>query len=70
MSDNANDREWYDINADWDVGGCASDMLLKLGETCEWGELVNGTSQCTHATAEEVWDGMARALVDYLEGLR
>ena len=66
----ATEREWYDVDADWDVGGCASEMLMKLGETCEWGELVTEVGKNTHATVEEVWDGMARVLVDYLEGLR
>lgn len=70
MSDNANDRAWYDVDADWDAFGYASEKLMKLGETCEWLELVNEASQSTHTTADEVWNGMARALVDYLEGLR
>lgn len=61
--------DWYEIDAAWDNGGYASDMLLKLGETREWGELVNEASQRTHATAEEVWDGMAAALRGYLESL-
>ena len=43
---------------------------MELGESNEWYELVSKTSHLTHATIDEVWDGMARALVDYLEGLR
>ena len=69
-TDNANDREWYDVDAPWDANGYASEELMKLGETSEWLELVTETSKSTHATAEEVWDGMARAIVDYLEELR
>lgn len=61
--------EWYEIEAAWDVGGCASEMLLKLGETREWGELVHEVSHNTHATAEEIWDGMASAIRGYLESL-
>lgn len=61
--------EWYEIDAAWDASGYASDALLKLGETCEWGDLVNVASKGTHATAEEVWDGMAKALRGYLESL-
>ena len=70
MTDNANDRKWYDIDAEWDASGYASTALMKLGETPEWLDLVTEASQLTHATADEVWSGMARALVDYLEGLR
>ena len=69
MTDNANDRNWYDVDAEWN-DGYASTALMKLGETPEWLDLVTEASKLTHATAEEVWDGMARALVDYLEGLR
>ena len=64
------EREWYDVDADWDASGYASTALMKLGETPEWLDLVTEASKSTHATADEVWDGMARALVDYLEGLR
>lgn len=61
--------EWYEIDAAWDANGYASDALLKLGETREWGDLVDEASKGTHATAEEAWDGMAKALRDYLESL-
>ena len=61
--------EWYEIDAAWDANGYASEKLLKLGETLEWGELVQEASQSTHATAEEVWDGMAAAVRGYLESL-
>lgn len=70
MTDNVTDREWYDVDAAWNAHDYASEKLLKLGETGEWLDLVDEASKSTHATAEEVWDGMARALVDYLEGLR
>ena len=61
--------EWYEIDAAWDADGYASDALLKLGETREWGDLVDEVAKLTHATAEEAWDGMAKALRDYLESL-
>lgn len=61
--------EWYEVDAAWDVDGYASTMLMKLGETREWLDLVQEASQCTHATAEEVWDGMAAALRGYLDSL-
>lgn len=61
--------EWYEIDAAWDADEYASDKLLKLGETREWGELVEEIAKMTHATAEEAWDGMAKALRDYLESL-
>ena len=61
--------EWYEIDAAWDVNEYASDKLLKLGETEEWGDLVNEAAMLTHATAEEIWDGMAKALRGYLESL-
>jgi NADP-dependent 3-hydroxy acid dehydrogenase YdfG len=61
--------EWHEIDAAWDASGYASDALLKLGETREWGDLVDVASKGTHATAEEVWDGMAKALRGYLESL-
>ena len=61
--------EWYEIDAAWNANDYASDKLLKLGETREWGELVNEAAISTHATAEEIWDGMAKALRGYLESL-
>lgn len=61
--------DWYEIEAAWDETGNASDRLLKLGETREWYELVEETSMHTCATADQVWDGMAKALRDYLESL-
>ena len=61
--------EWYEIDAAWDADEYASDALLKLCETREWGDIVDEASKNTHATAEEVWDGMAKALRDYLESL-
>ena len=61
--------EWYEIDAAWDANSDASDALLKLGETREWGDLVDEVAKMTHATAEEAWDGMAKALRDYLESL-
>lgn len=61
--------EWYEIDAAWDANGYASDALLKLGETREWGDLVDEVAKMTHATADEAWDGMAKALRDYLESL-
>jgi len=61
--------EWYEIDAAWDSTGHASEKLLKLGESDEWADLVNEAATLTHATAEEVWDGMAKALRDYLESL-
>ena len=61
--------DWYEIDATWDANGYASDALLKLGETREWGDLVDEASKGTHATSEEIWDGMARALRVYLESL-
>ena len=61
--------EWSEINAAWDIGGCASEKLLGLGETREWGELVQYAAQNTHATSEEAWDGMAAAIRGYLESL-
>lgn len=61
--------EWYEIDAAWDANEYASDKLMKLGETREWGELVDEVARLTHATAEEAWDGMAGALRDYLESL-
>lgn len=62
-------NEWYEVDAAWDDSGYASDALLKLGETREWSGLVDEVAKLTHATAEEAWDGMARALRDYLESL-
>lgn len=44
-------------------------MATEKERTGEWGELVNEAAKLTHATAEEVWDGMAKALRDYLESL-
>ena len=61
--------EWYEIDAAWNANDYASDALLKLGESDEWGDLVDVASKGTHATAEEVWDGMAKALRGYLESL-
>ena len=61
--------EWYEIDASWDATGNASDALLKLGYTREWCELVEETSMHTCATADQVWDGMAKALRGYLESL-
>ena len=61
--------EWYEIDAAWNANGYASDALLKLGETREWGDLIDEVAKLTHATAEEIWDGMAKALRDYLESL-
>ena len=61
--------EWYEIDAAWDANGYASHELMKLGETREWGDLVDVVSKHTHATIDEVWDGMAKALRDYLESL-
>ena len=61
--------EWYEIDAAWDANGYASDALLKLGETRKWGDLVDEVAKMTHATADEAWDGMAKALRDYLESL-
>lgn len=69
-TDNTNDREWYDVDAEWDASGYASTALMKLGETTEWLDIVTEASKSTHATADEVWGGMARAIVGYLEGLR
>ena len=61
--------EWYEINAEWDSTSYASEKLMKLGESDEWADLVNEAATLTHATAEEVWDGMAAAIRGYLEGL-
>jgi chromosome segregation ATPase len=61
--------DWYEIDAAWDANGYASDALLKLGETREWSDLVGEVAKLTHATAEEAYDGMAKALRDYLESL-
>lgn len=61
--------EWYEIDAAWDADGYASDMLLKLGETSEWCDLVDEVAGLTHATTEEAYDGMAKALRGYLESL-
>ena len=61
--------EWYEIDAAWNANDYASDKLLKLGETREWGDLIDEVAKLTHATAEEAWDGMAKALRDYLESL-
>ena len=61
--------EWYVIDADWDDSGYASIMLMHLGESHEWLELVSEASECTHATSDEVWEGMAAAIRGYLEGL-
>ena len=61
--------EWYEIDAAWNANGYASDALLNLGETREWVNLVVEASKGTHATAEEIWDGMAKALRDYLGSL-
>lgn len=61
--------EWYEVDTAWDVNGYASVKLMNLGETREWLELVQEASQCTHATADEVWEGMAAALRGYLESL-
>ena len=61
--------DWYELDATWDANGYASDALLKLGETREWSDLVDEVAKSTHATAEEAWDGMAKALRDYLESL-
>lgn len=61
--------EWYEIDAAWDASEYASVMLMKLGETKEWSDLVDEAATLTHATAEEIWDGMAKALRDFLESL-
>ena len=61
--------DWHEIDAAWDAGGYASEKLMALGETSEWIDLVDEASKGTHATAEEIWDGMAAALRGYLEAL-
>ena len=61
--------EWYEIDAAWNANDYASEKLMNLGETLEWGELVHEAAVSTHATAEQVWDDMAKALRDYLESL-
>ena len=65
-----NKREWYELDAPWDTIGETEARLMELGQSDEWLELVSEVSHSTHATAEEVWDGMAAALRGYLEGLR
>lgn len=67
MTDETKEHAWYDIDASWDEYGYASEKLMKLGETPQWLDLVNEASQNTHATADEVWNGMATALRRYLE---
>ena len=62
--------EWYVLDAEWDVYGEASIKFMRLGETNEWVELVDEACSSTHATAGEVWDGMAAAIGGYLEALR
>lgn len=63
------EKAWYTVDADWNNLDQASYLLLKLGETPEWGDLIEEVCANTHCTSEEIWDGMAKALRDYLEGL-
>lgn len=70
MTDNTNDRKWYELDAPWDNLREVEGKLMELGQSREWLELVGETSNLTHATTDEIWNGMARAIVDYLEGLR
>lgn len=70
MSDNANNRKWYELDAPWDNLQEVEGKLMELGQSCEWLALVGETSHLTHATTEEIWNGLAWAIVDYLNGLR
>lgn len=62
-------REWYELDAPWDTIGESEARFMELGQSKEWLELVEEVSRSTHATEDEVWDGMAAALRGYLEGL-
>lgn len=61
--------EWYHIEAAWDAYGYADEKLMRLGESTQWLDLCDEVAQSTHATTDEVWEGMAAAIRGFLESL-